>query len=256
MANARKHGHSRDTAARILAAAENHFAAEGFKGARTDEIAASARANKAMLYYYFGDKRKLHRAVLEALLASLKKVIDDAMASKTPAPQRLGRFLDGYFDFIASHPNWPRLVQREAMASSAEFEWMLREFLTPYMRTLGEILDSGIKAGKFRRLDTRHAVFSLIGMINFYFIAAQRHPGLMGADLMSAKALRERKNALSDLLMHGLLKNESASQAHGAANGNHRARTSSTTSRSNERRAGAAPSARRNRTHSSLGYSR
>ena len=42
------------TARRILAAAERHFAAQGMAGARTDEIAADAHANKAMLYYYFG----------------------------------------------------------------------------------------------------------------------------------------------------------------------------------------------------------
>ena len=204
----------RDTAARILAAAENHFAAEGFTGARTDEIAASAKANKAMLYYYFGDKRKLHRAVLENLLANLKKVIEDAMDSKIPAPERLDKFLNGYFDFIAGHPNWPRLVQREAMASTSEFEWMLREFLKPYMQALGQILESGIKAGKFRPLDTRHAVFSLIGMINFYFIAAHRHPAALGTDPLSTKSLRERKSALHDLLMHGLLKTATNGKSH------------------------------------------
>ncbi len=59
------------TARRILAAAERVFAAEGMAGARTDEIAAAAHANKAMLYYYFGNKRRLHRAVLENLLRQL-----------------------------------------------------------------------------------------------------------------------------------------------------------------------------------------
>ena len=47
------------TARRILAAAEQHFAAQGLAGARTEEIATAAHANKAMLYYYFGDKRRL-----------------------------------------------------------------------------------------------------------------------------------------------------------------------------------------------------
>jgi TetR/AcrR family transcriptional regulator len=55
------------TARRILAAAERQFAAQGLAGARTDEIAAAAHANKAMLYYYFGNKRSLHRAVLDFL---------------------------------------------------------------------------------------------------------------------------------------------------------------------------------------------
>ncbi|MGB0035583.1 MAG: TetR/AcrR family transcriptional regulator, partial [Candidatus Acidiferrales bacterium] len=60
------------TARRILAAAEQHFAAQGMAGARTEEIAAAAHANKAMLYYYFGNKRRLHRAVLENLFRQLR----------------------------------------------------------------------------------------------------------------------------------------------------------------------------------------
>ena len=60
-----------ETAQRILAAAETHFAAQGMAGARTEEIASAAHANKAMLYYYFGDKRRLHRAVLENLFRQL-----------------------------------------------------------------------------------------------------------------------------------------------------------------------------------------
>ena len=60
------------TAQRILAAAEHQFAAQGMAGARTDEISSAARANKAMLYYYFGDKRRLHRAVLENLFRQLR----------------------------------------------------------------------------------------------------------------------------------------------------------------------------------------
>src|ERR1700689_2735307 len=72
MRRGRKRVQNPETARRILAAAENHFAAEGLAGARTDEIAAAAHANKAMLYYYFGDKRRLHRAVMENLFRQLR----------------------------------------------------------------------------------------------------------------------------------------------------------------------------------------
>ena len=51
---------------------KQHFAAQGLAGARTEEIATAAHANKAMLYYYFGDKRHLHRAVLENLFRQLR----------------------------------------------------------------------------------------------------------------------------------------------------------------------------------------
>lgn len=52
------------TRRRILDAALKEFARRGFAGARVDEIARRAAANKRMLYHYFGDKEGLFRAVL------------------------------------------------------------------------------------------------------------------------------------------------------------------------------------------------
>ena len=75
MGRGRRKNENPATARRILAAAEQQFAAQGIEGARTDEIATAARANKAMLYNYFGDKRRLHRTVLENLLRIGRRAI-------------------------------------------------------------------------------------------------------------------------------------------------------------------------------------
>lgn len=58
-----------ETQRRILAAALHEFSAKGIAGARVDEIAARAKVNKRMLYYYFGSKEGLFRAVLGQRLA-------------------------------------------------------------------------------------------------------------------------------------------------------------------------------------------
>src|SRR4029453_1618940 len=56
------------TRRRILAAALREFSAKGIDGARVDAIAARAGTNKRMLYYYFGSKDDLFRAVLRQRL--------------------------------------------------------------------------------------------------------------------------------------------------------------------------------------------
>ena len=64
---------ARDAAAtkeRILSAATKEFAAKGVSGARIDAIAARARTNKRMLYYYFGSKSELFREVLRTQLTA------------------------------------------------------------------------------------------------------------------------------------------------------------------------------------------
>ena len=55
----------------ILRAAIDEFAALGFAGARTENIARTAHVNKAMLHYYYHDKETLYNAVLETLYGSM-----------------------------------------------------------------------------------------------------------------------------------------------------------------------------------------
>ena len=56
------------TKQRLLEAAIAEFSAYGIAGARVDRIAATARANKSLIYSYFGSKEKLFEAVTAALL--------------------------------------------------------------------------------------------------------------------------------------------------------------------------------------------
>lgn len=194
------------TARRILAAAEQHFAAQGMAGARTDEIAADAHANKAMLYYYFGNKRRLHRAVLENLFRQLRKVV------YTPAPQnstpreRLRAWVDGYFDFLASHPNYPRLVQREAMDATPKIEWIAKEYFHPFLKHLSGLIEDGIDAGEFRKVDAHQTAFTMLGASAFYFAAAPVMKHVIGHDLLTRRALETRRRALLDFIEHGLYK--------------------------------------------------
>lgn len=84
---------TRDAAAtqrRILRAGLREFAAKGISGARVDAIAARARTNKRMIYYYFGSKDGLFRAVLGEQLSS-GKVLGPAFAEMDPAERAAAR---------------------------------------------------------------------------------------------------------------------------------------------------------------------
>jgi TetR/AcrR family transcriptional regulator len=194
------------TARRILAAAEEHFAAQGLAGARTDEIAAAAHANKAMLYYYFGDKRRLHRAVMENLFRQLRNAAFAPAAADTSSRDRFIGWVNGYFDFLATHPNYPRLVQREVMDTAPKFEWIVREYFRPFHKRLTGLIEEGVASGEFRRVDAHQTVFTVLGMTVFYFAAAPVMSQVSGRNVLSRQALKERKHALLDFLDHGLMR--------------------------------------------------
>jgi AcrR family transcriptional regulator len=104
----------RDSAAsrrRLLAAAADEFAARGIAGARVDRIASAARANKRLIYDYFGDKDGLFDAVMDA---HMDKFMEANLIDADDLPGYAGRL----FDYSREHPDdmrlfdWARLERR------------------------------------------------------------------------------------------------------------------------------------------------
>jgi AcrR family transcriptional regulator len=90
------------TKARLLDAAFTEFAAHGIAGARVDRIAEAARANKRLIYVYFGNKEQLFDAVLQRAMTegaeSVPFDVDD-----------LPGYAGAIFDHLVTRPNLMRL---------------------------------------------------------------------------------------------------------------------------------------------------
>ena len=95
----------------------------------------------------------------------------------------------GYFDFLASHPNYPRLVQREAMEASRNFGWIVRQYLRPFHNRLVQTIREGIASGEFRSVDPDHTALSILGMITSYFAAAPILSEIVGHNLLAGSAV-------------------------------------------------------------------
>src|ERR1700690_3411883 len=108
-------GRPEQSRAAILEAGVREFAGEGVAGARTDAIARAAKVNKALLYYYFKDKETLYGAVLDQVFGGLKESVHEALSSDLPPREKLLAYVGAHFDYIASHPLYPRITQSEMM---------------------------------------------------------------------------------------------------------------------------------------------
>src|SRR6266496_3109528 len=104
----------------ILKAAVREFSQEGVSGARTDAIAKSAGVNKALLYYYFKDKEAIYQAVLDQVFGGVRAAIHNALAQPLPPRERLKAYVCAHFDYIASHPLYPRIVHAEFLRASQD----------------------------------------------------------------------------------------------------------------------------------------
>src|ERR1700730_18542805 len=108
-------GQPEESRAAILKAAVTEFAEHGIAGARTDAIARAAKVNKALMYYYFEDKEALYGAVLDQVFGGLTKSVHEALSRSLLPGERILAYAGAHFDYIASHPLYPKIVQNEMM---------------------------------------------------------------------------------------------------------------------------------------------
>jgi TetR/AcrR family transcriptional regulator len=210
--NRRHHHDSAATRAAIVKAAERIYAEYGLAGARTDAIAAAAGVNKALLYYYFRSKEELYQAVVGTHLREFHRQAEKVLSAKGPAGPILLRYVSNHFDFIGTHPHYPRIFQRVMMAGDRTLERMLREHSIPLLKMLLALVERGMRSGEFRRLDREHTIISLAGLTAHYFNVAPAFRMISGRNPFSKANLARRKAEVLRFIRYALFRHPEASE--------------------------------------------
>jgi|SRR5215470_5959080 len=193
----------------ILQAAVEEFASEGMAGARTDAIARAAGVNKALLYYYYKDKETLYGAALDHVFTQLSEEMLGVLGRDLPPGVKIRTYVGVYFDFIAGHPHYRSLIQRELMRSghgSPHLQRLAKRYFHPLFLKLGEVIREGIDCGEFRKVDPMHFIPSIIALVVFYFNSAPIMKAVAGFDPLSPERLTERRAAVLDFVTAALFK--------------------------------------------------
>jgi TetR/AcrR family transcriptional regulator len=201
---------SAETRAAILAAAEAIFAGAGLSGARMDAIAARARVNKALLYYYFASKESLYEAVVEEHFREFNRQALELLHSRGSAREVLLQYVSLHFDFISGRHQSAPLFQQFMMRGGPRAARLIREYFLPRSQAVAKLLERGMRAGEFRRTDGFHTAVSIVSLIVFYFSAAPVLELLGQRNAYSAGNLRVRKREVLDFIRHALFVNPEA----------------------------------------------
>lgn len=126
------------TKARILATAEEVFAAKGFKGASTREIAARARVNISSLHYHWDSKETLYTAVFRDIYERIFDLVRAVGKPLRAAPQSVDLAVEitvgRLFDFFNAHPTIPKLLLRRLVEDDQTPVEIERDILAPAWR--------------------------------------------------------------------------------------------------------------------------
>ncbi len=192
------------TKEKILDAAMAEFAEKGYGSARVDAIARKARANKRMLYHYYGNKEALFVAVLERTYQDIRdheKALDLQRLDPDRAMRELIRFTFGYF---VAHPEFIRLLNNENLYGAAHLRRSRRlpAMHTPLVEQLRQVLVRGEKAGLFRSgIEPVQLYITVAGLGYFYLSNAATLGTIFDQDLTEAAALKERLKHITEVVM-------------------------------------------------------
>ncbi|MER5999770.1 TetR/AcrR family transcriptional regulator [Nonomuraea angiospora] len=111
----------------ILRTATRLFAALGYDGTSTEQIAEAAGLDTAALSAHFPTKRRLYLTVMEEAHRVLSEVIvarADELRDTPPErrPEALHRFVDGYIDLCAEHPEVPALWMHRWLSDASDID--------------------------------------------------------------------------------------------------------------------------------------
>jgi TetR/AcrR family transcriptional regulator len=195
---------SAETRGRILDAALSEFAANGLAGARTEQIAAAAGVNKALIYYYFESKEKLYAAALEMVSG---RVRDRSMAvflrDASPGERLLRAALD-HFDRILTQREFQSLMQQEMMrmhkGEEGELPILVKRVFAPLHAMFQSLVREGIASGELIEVEWMQMVLAALGGNVFYFLSAPIWRQMLGYDPFDQEALAARRVSLVGFL--------------------------------------------------------
>ena len=152
----------------ILLAAAVEFAERGYAGARVDRIARRARVNKAMLYYHFGSKRSLYRALLRQVFSRAADRLQTIAVAERSADDKIGLVIETIAAFVREHAFFPAIMLREVADGGVHLDADTLRALSRVPLAVGAIVQQGVDARTVRPVHPMAAYFMMLAPIVFY----------------------------------------------------------------------------------------
>ena len=164
------------TRADILDAEFAEFTAHGLTGARIGAIADRTRTTVRMIYYCYGSKDGLYRAVLERAYANMRETEAKLGLDALSHGEAIRRLVEFTFDYQEANPGLSRLITIENINQGDHIATMdaIQALNQSVIGTIGALLARGKAAGLFR--DDATAIGTHMLMTSFcFFRVANRH---------------------------------------------------------------------------------
>lgn len=152
---------------RILAAAEQLFATQGFAKTTVDEIATAAGVSKGLLYQHYESKEALLFAIWMRLVEAWTAATQQAKVTSGSLADAIGEAMRLSFEHVRATPLLRRILAQDPGSILADGPAGVAAYGRAYRSQLEPVLEWGVRNGELRAdLDVPHTA-ELVWLIHF-----------------------------------------------------------------------------------------
>ena len=182
----------RGTPARILDAAEDVFAAEGYAGASMRDIARRADVPFGALHYHWGSKKQLWEAVFTRLGDRTRDTIMRNLKPGNTAGELIDNLVDSFLDLLISKPNTVRLAFRMALEQDEMRLLSIRRMFADLARLGTSVFERLMPQ---TTIDPPAAIFVISAAFMGALADVDGQEDMLGGSVYTSKSARERLRA-------------------------------------------------------------
>lgn len=189
---------------RILEVALEAFSQLGFDGASTRSIATRAGVNQGLIPYYFGTKEALWRESVDRAFGLLRATMSKIAAYTGPlsGPERFAMMIRRYVRFVASRPEFVRLMNEEGKRDGARARWLTDRHVRPMFGVLASVLaEARVMDDMPPGVGIHHVQYIFLGAVATIFHQAHECRQLTGRDPGEPDSVRAHADALVHILL-------------------------------------------------------
>jgi AcrR family transcriptional regulator len=163
-----------ETRARILGEAERLFRHYGYAKTTVADIAEACAMSSANVYRFFPSKSAINEAICDVIISELEAQLRKIAVSGAPASQRLTEFIELVARYTSETYTNEKKVHDMVVVAMEENWGAIERHLQSARTMMANIIESGIKAGEFKKQDPEKAARQV-----HFAIAGFSHPVLV-----------------------------------------------------------------------------
>jgi TetR/AcrR family transcriptional regulator, cholesterol catabolism regulator len=154
--------------AKILEHATAIFYEKGYERASIRDLSRASGMSLAGLYYYFESKEKLLHVIQRHLFVSVMDLIRERLKDETDPEQRVRIFIRTHLEYFLANPKSMKVLSHEDDVLAGELGKDITNLKRQYYHSCADLVDA-LKAAKGLKFNSRVAVLSLFGMMNWIY---------------------------------------------------------------------------------------